>query len=199
MKQIIRNLGFAVALAWTLTACNSEKKENDEPKNNPDMNEAAKDTNDKRFDKPTEADAKFVTDVADINYAEIKLGELAQSKGVSADVKELGKMMVTDHTKANSDLMAMAQKKGMSFPEGPSNDAISDYNSINDLKGKDFDKKYCSKMVSGHKDAIDKFEKAATDCNDADIKTWAANMLPALHMHLDHSQKCEEMVKNMKY
>jgi putative membrane protein len=198
MKKIIKNLGFAAILVWTLTACNTEKKQNDEAENKPDLNEAAKDTNDKKFDKPTEADAKFVTDVADINYAEIKLGELAQSKGVSADVKELGKMMVTDHTKANSELMAMAQKKDMSFPQGPSNEAISDYNSMNDLKGLDFDKKYCDKMVSGHKDAINKFEKAATDCKDAEVKTWAAKMLPALHMHLDHSQKCEEMVKNMK-
>jgi len=198
MKTIIRNLGFAAVLAWTFTACNHEKNNNDVAKNNPDLNEAAKDSNEDKFDKPTENDAKFVTDVADINYAEIKLGELAQTKAVSADVKALGKMMVTDHTKANSELMALAQKKGFTFPDGPSNDAIGDYNSMNDLKGLDFDKKYCSKMVSGHKDAIDKFEKASTNCQDADLKTWAANMLPALHQHLDHSQKCEDMVKNMK-
>ncbi|MEO5569637.1 MAG: DUF4142 domain-containing protein [Bacteroidia bacterium] len=198
MKTIFKNLGCAVILMWALTACNNEKKANDEAENKMDLNEAANDTNDEKFDKPTEADAKFVTDVADINYAEIKLGELSQTKGVSAEVKEMGKMMVTDHTKANSELMALAQKKGFSFPEGASNDVISDYNSMNDLKGLDFDKKYCDKMVSGHKDAIDKFEKAATDCQDAELKTWAANMLPALHMHLDHSQKCEEMVKNMK-
>jgi putative membrane protein len=198
MKTILSKLGCAVILMWVITACNSEKKANDEPENKTDVNEAANDTNDKRFDNPIQADAKFVTDVADINYAEIKLGELAQTKGVSSDVKELGKMMVTDHTKANSELMALAQKKSFSFPEGPSNDAISEYNSMNDLKGLDFDKKYCDKMVSGHKDAIDKFEKAATDCQDAELKTWAANMLPALHMHLDHSQKCEERVKKMK-
>jgi|SRR6185436_19034189 len=198
MKKIMTSSVFAVILMWSLTACNNEKKANDEAENKPDLNEAAKDTNDKRFDNPTEGDAKFVTEVADINYAEIKLGELAQTKGVSAEVKELGKMMVKDHTKANSELMALAQKKSFSFPEGPSNDVISDYNSMNDLKGLDFDKKYSDKMVSGHKDAIDKFEKAATDCQDAELKTWAANMLPALHMHLDHSQKCEERVKNMK-
>ena len=198
MKRILRNLGCAVILMWVLTACNNEKKENDEAQNKPDLNEAAKDTNEKKFDNKTEADSKFVTDVADINYAEIKLEELAQAKGVSSHVKDLGKMMVTDHTKANDELMTLAQKKGFSFPEGASNDVISDYNSMNDLKGLDFDKKYCDKMVSGHKDAIDKFEKAATDCQDADLKTWAANMLPALHKHLEHSQQCEEMVKKMK-
>jgi putative membrane protein len=198
MKTILKKLAYVVILMWTLTACSDEKKANDEAESKPDVNEAANDTNDKRFDNPTQGDAKFVTDVADINYAEIKLGELAQTKGVSAEVKELGKMMVKDHTKANSELMALAQKKTFSFPEGPSNDVISDYNSMNDLKGLDFDKKYSDKMVSGHKDAIDKFEKAATDCQDAELKTWAAEMLPALHMHLDHSQKCEEKVKNMK-
>jgi putative membrane protein len=198
MKTILSKLGFAVILMWALTACNSDKKANDEAENKPDLNEAANDTNDRRFDNPTEGDAKFVTDVADINYAEIKLGELAQTKGVSSEVRELGKMMVADHTKANSELKALADKKSFSFPEGPSNDAISDYNSMNDLKGLDFDEKYSDKMVSGHKDAIDKFEKAATDCQDGELKTWAANMLPALHKHLDHSQKCEEKVEKMK-
>ena len=146
MKTIIKNLGYAVVLMWLITACDNDSKRNDEAENKPDLNEAAKDANEDKFEKPTEADSKFVTDVADINYAEIKLGELAQTKGVSADVKELGKMMVTEHTKANSDLMALAQKKGMSFPEGPSNDVISDYNSMNDLKGLDFDKKYSGKF-----------------------------------------------------
>jgi putative membrane protein len=197
MKKIIRNLGYVVVFAWTLTACNNENKQNDVAENKTDLNESAEEANDKKFDNPSEADAKFVTEVADINYAEIKLGELAQTKGMTNEVKELGKMMVTDHTTANSDLMALAQKKSITFPEGPSNDAISTYNSMNDLKGNDFDKKYCDKMVSGHKDAIDKFEKAAVDCQDADIKTWASSMLPALRMHLDHSQKCEDMIKKM--
>ena len=53
-------------------------------------------------------------------------------------------------------------------------------------------------MVSGHKDAIDKFERAAKESTDPDIQTWASNMLPSLRTHLDHSMNCQEKVSAMK-
>jgi len=46
-------------------------------------------------------------------------------------------------------------------------------------------------MVDGHKDAIDKFEKAATDATDPQIKQWASSMLPDLRTHLDMSMTCQ--------
>ena len=49
----------------------------------------------------------------------------------------------------------------------------------------DFDKEYVNMMISGHKDAIDKFEKASTDAADSEIRSWAASMLTVLRQHLD--------------
>jgi putative membrane protein len=48
---------------------------------------------------------------------EVKLGELAQQSGVSADVKAFGKTMVTDHSKVNSELKALAQRKTHESPD----------------------------------------------------------------------------------
>ena len=44
-------------------------------------------------------------------------------------------------------------------------------------------------MVSKQKDAIDIFNKASTDCNDADIENWAIATLPDLLTNLNHSIK----------
>ena len=65
------------------------------------------------------------------------------------------------------------------------------------LKASDFDKEYCDMMVKGHKDAIDKFEKAINDASDPDIKAWASSMLPALRIHLDHSLTCQKKCEKM--
>ena len=41
---------------------------------------------------------------------EVALGKLARKKGQSADVKKFGERMVTDQSKANNDLKAIAEK-----------------------------------------------------------------------------------------
>ncbi|MCF5386394.1 DUF4142 domain-containing protein, partial [Pseudomonas syringae] len=49
----------------------------------------------------------FVEDASAKGIAEVQVGKLAQDeKGVSADVKEFAKQMVTDHTAANEKLAA---------------------------------------------------------------------------------------------
>lgn len=42
---------------------------------------------------------------------EVALGKSASEEGESADVKKFGERMVTDHSKANDDLKAIAEKK----------------------------------------------------------------------------------------
>src|SRR5262249_4257521 len=47
------------------------------------------------------SDKAFAKEAAAGGMAEVKLGQLAQDKGSSSAVKEFGKRMVDDHSKAN--------------------------------------------------------------------------------------------------
>jgi putative membrane protein len=51
---------------------------------------------------PAKSDTTFLTDAIQINLAEISVGDLAQQKGGSDDVKSFGKMLVDDHTASNA-------------------------------------------------------------------------------------------------
>src|SRR4051812_8273409 len=62
-------------------------------------------------------DKKFIKDAAAGGMLEVKLGQLASANGADQSVKDLGQMMVTDHTKANEQLMAIAQTKGVDVPK----------------------------------------------------------------------------------
>jgi len=42
-------------------------------------------------------EVKFINDAAEGGLMEVRMGELAQQKGQSADVKSLGQKLVTDH------------------------------------------------------------------------------------------------------
>jgi len=170
---------------------------NNTPKT-PDTKETAEEHNEAKFDeKKSEKDAQFLVESAEINLEEMQLGKLAQSRSKNADVIALGKMMENEHANAMNDLKDLAAKKQISIPTSITQDGQDAFDKLNEKTGKDFDKSYCEMMVKGHKKAIDKFESASKDVEDADIRAWATNMLPALRTHLDHAITCEEKCKNL--
>ena len=103
------------------------------------------------------------------------------------EVKDFGKMLEIDHTKAMKDLQSLAAKKQVTIPATLTDNGGEAYEKLIKKSIKDFDKEYIDMMVDGHKDAIDKFEKAASNCSDGDIKNWATSMLPTLRTHLDNA------------
>jgi len=192
LKSGVLLLGLASAsvfLMLTLASCNNTKTK--------DTKEVAEDHNDAKFTNTKEDDADFLVSAAEINLEDIQLGKLAQTRGTSAQVKELGKMLETEHTKALADLQALAAKKQITIPTTLTDDGMSANKKLMDTKASDFDKEYADRMVSGHKDAISKFEKASTDANDADIRNWASSMLPALREHLDQTITVQKQYEKM--
>jgi len=198
IKQTILLLAAAAGIAFA-SACNSERKDAENTKANEDSKEVAEDHNDAKFQaNNTEKDAQFLVEAADINLAEVSLGKLASTQAMSKEVRELGEMMNRDHQKAYDDLTALAKKKNITVPAAASDNMQKKYNNLSEKRGSEFDKEFCDEMVAGHKDAIDKFERAAKESTDPDIQTWASNMLPSLRMHLDHAMNMQEQVKAMK-
>ncbi len=178
-----------VVLTLTLPSCNNPKPE--------DSKEVAEEHNDAKFSNAKEDDAKFLVNAAEINLKEIELGKLAQTRGTTNHVKELGKMMETEHSKSLVDLQALAAKKQITIPTTLTEEGISANKKLMDYKASKFDKEYADMMVGGHKDAISIFEKASTNAQDADIRNWATSMLPAFRKHLDQSIICQKECAKM--
>jgi putative membrane protein len=182
-------------LCLLFLVCSCARSNNESSTTGVDSKKMAEDHNDAKFNKSEEYNAQFLVDAATINLNEIQLGDLASTKAVSADVKALGKMMSEDHTKAQAEVVALAQKKNITLPTSATDESMKDYNTLNDKDFKNFDSKYTEMMVNGHKDAISKFEKAVSDCSDSDLREWASKMLPKLREHLDHAMNCQARVK----
>lgn len=140
-------------------------------------------------------DAKFVVTAANGGMLEVTLGKLAQQKASSAAVKEFGMMMVTDHSKANDELKALAGSKVITIPAILSNDKQKDVDDMSKLSGTEFDQKYIDYMVKDHKEDIDEFKKEATDGKDAEIKAFACKHVPILQHHLEAAEKAQATVK----
>jgi len=141
--------------------------------------------------KRQERDAQFLVRAAEMNLAAIRLAQLAQQKGGSAQVKELGKKMEDAHTKSLNDLTALAKSKKITIPTSSTDNAQEVYKKLKLKSGNEFDRAYAELMVTDHQDAIAAFEKASLESSDTDIQDWATVSLAELRTHLDHSIRCK--------
>ncbi|WP_294822245.1 DUF4142 domain-containing protein [uncultured Flavobacterium sp.] len=188
-------LGAAVVtMSMGAVSCKEENKAED-PK------EVAEEENEAKFDdvnEDKEEDSDYLVLAAEVDMKEIELGKLAQQKSTNADVQALGKMMVDQHTKASADTKALAAKKNITLPTTLTDSGQEAYKDLNDKTGHDFDKAYADMMVDGHEKTIEKMERASEKATDADIRMWAANMLPSLRTHLEHAKMAKEKIKAVK-
>ena len=66
--------------------------------------------------KASGKDQQFLRHAASDGLAEVQLGQMAAERATNPEVQRFGQQMVTDHTKANQELMALAQSKNVSIP-----------------------------------------------------------------------------------
>lgn len=180
-----------VTMAFGTVSCKNENKPED-PK------EVAEDQNEAKFEGTNDAkedDSEYLVFAASMDMKEIELGKLAQTKSANADVKAYAKMLEEMHTKALADLKTTAAAKNISIPEAMPEKGQETYADLNDKTGADFDKAYINKMIDGHEKAISEMEEASEKAADADIRTWAANMLPTLRTHLDKAKAIKDKLK----
>lgn len=133
-------------------------------------------------------DADFAVAAANGGMMEVELGNYAQQNAMSSRVKDFGAMMVRDHSKANEELKSLAAAKNITLPTTVGADAKKHMDDMMAKKGKDFDKAYMSMMLDDHKKDVKEFEKAAADCKDPEIKSFASRTLPVLRTHLDSTK-----------
>ena len=141
------------------------------------------------------ADKEFVMKAAMGGMAEVQMGQTAQQKAQSADVKTFGHHMVTDHSKANDELKQLATVKGLALPTETDDEHKKLAQELSSKSGRAFDKAYMDDMVKDHEKDVSEFQKAASTAGDADIKNWAAKTLPTLQEHLRMARETAKKVR----
>ena len=124
-------------------------------------------------------DKKFVKKAYKGGLEEVDLAKIANEKAKNEATKAVAERMITDHTKANEELLNIAKEEHVDLSKvhvKPAN-----------LSGPDFDKEYLTLLKTDHEKDIAMFEKEATDSGtkeDSDVKAFAKKMLPTLKEHL---------------
>ncbi|WP_046972598.1 DUF4142 domain-containing protein [Dyella japonica] len=132
------------------------------------------------------SDQEFLTKASSDGAAEVQMGQLAVQKASSPQIKDLAQQLVKDHSAANKQLAALANRKHANVVLQPQPSNVMD--KLQSLNGGDFDKAYASAMVGGHQKAIALFD-SASHSSDPDVAAFASSTLPTLKHHLQMAQK----------
>jgi len=133
--------------------------------------------------KLSAADKSFMMNAAKGGMMEVEMGKMAAQNAQNADVKKFGNRMVTDHSKANNELMALAKEEGVTLPGAKS-------------PGKwKSDKDYMDMMVKDHQADLAEFQKEAQNGADPELKAFAAKGTKMVSTHLKLAQETQGKVK----
>lgn len=130
----------------------------------------------------------FIKRAIEGNVAEIAIGQLAVEKGGTPAIKNLGKMLIDDHTKANQAAGEVAKGIGVSIGTATAAGRDSEDDKLAKEPSKQFDTDVVNKLLQQHQTTIDDYQKAANDLKDA-AGSYASAQLPVLKKHLADLQK----------
>jgi putative membrane protein len=190
----ITQLTLVAALLLGAASCNSSS----------DSVKEAQQTNEAKIDSTTqdtgqgvavrddkEYDSEFMTKAASGGMLEVELGKVVAQRATTPAAKEFAQQMVTDHTKANDELKALAAKKNFKLPASLGEDQKKVYDEVLTEKGAKLDQKYVYEMVDDHEEDVKEFQEASTKSSDPAVKAFAAKTLPVLQMHLTMIKKIQ--------
>jgi putative membrane protein len=135
------------------------------------------------------ADTHFLKKAASGGMAEVELGQLAQQKASSEDVKKFGERMVTDHSKANDQLKQVAAQQHVDLPQQLDAKDKATKAKLEKLSGEEFDRAYMKDMVKDHKTDVAEFAHESQMAKDPAVKSFATETLPVLREHLKEAQR----------
>jgi len=132
----------------------------------------------------------FISQAWQGGMAEVQLGQLAQQKSESTDVKQFAAKMVNDHGQMGEKwLKPVAQQMGLTEPSGPSKKDKKEIEKLSSLSGQDFDKEYIMMMVKDHQKDLKEFQTESQTAQSPAVKQIAEKGSQVIEQHLQIIQQ----------
>ncbi|MCY1261385.1 hypothetical protein D9M68_506900 [compost metagenome] len=140
-------------------------------------------------DQPPSPQA-FVAQASAASVAKVEAAKLALQNSESEDVQSFARQVIDDHTKAASDLKALARDKNLqAYDEAAPVKASK--NQLLELRQDSFDAAYARNQVKTNEEAVAFFSRAV-ETGDPDVQDFARNTLPVLQRHLEMARELEK-------
>lgn len=138
------------------------------------------------------ADQAFLDRAASGGMAQIQLGQIAQQKASSTQVKQLARRIVADHSAASQDLQLLADSQGLTLPEQPAKSAQAMAQRLRGTVSSGFDQAYIQQVIRDHQQDLAAYRREAQSGQDPDLKAFAQRNLLMIQQHLQLAQSLRE-------
>src|SRR5262245_8301386 len=120
---------------------------------------------------------------------EVKSSDLARSRAGRPEIKRFAERMIEDYLKFNMEFMGIIERGGLGVPMEMTARCKQRYDKLATLRDEAFDKEYVEIQVRGHEEAVKRFEELSKNAANADVRQFAARLLPTLRQHKEHAMK----------
>lgn len=138
--------------------------------------------------KPTQAEV--LRKIHLTNLMEVKVGEMAQQKGMSQAVKDFGAKLVQDHTDADAKVLATANavKVNLNAEVASIDPKMKEHEKavmekLQAANGAEFDRVFGEEMHAGHADTIKHLIEAKAELKGTKTAQLIDELLPTLRNH----------------
>jgi putative membrane protein len=138
--------------------------------------------------------AMFIKEAGTGGLMEVAMGNIALKNASHANVKAFAQQMVTDHTKANNELSAIAKNAGIIIPTAFPPEKKAHMDKLKQLTGAEFDKQYMDMMVNDHQKTLELFKSGQKLVKDT-LVAFAKKTTPVIE---GHYAKAKEIKANIQ-
>ncbi|HEV3074576.1 MAG TPA: DUF4142 domain-containing protein [Thermoanaerobaculia bacterium] len=134
-------------------------------------------------------DHTFLVDAATTGLEEVRLAGLARVRAANPEVKSFAQKLFDERGKANDQLRQLATGKGVKdLPSHPDRSTQALFDSLGKRGGDNFDVSYIQQAVADLGGDVAQFDREAQNGADADLRQYAASVLPVLRERLRAAQ-----------
>lgn len=133
-------------------------------------------------------DHDFLTKALQGDNSEMRLGHMAQERGVSPGTRQFGRALEDDHRHAREMTLPVAQAHGVAPTDEMAPEAREEADKLRGLDGRAFDREFARYMVEDHRKDISDFEKQVRRGDRATARL-ARETLPTLRKHLRMAER----------
>jgi putative membrane protein len=139
--------------------------------------------------QPSGIDQAFIRQMMESDAAEVQLGQLAQEKSQSEDIKTFAQKTVENRKRLDDQLAPLAKHLDAGEPKGPAKKDKQEIARLQTLSGPQFDEEYIRFVEKGHEKDVKSMKQAASSAQDPNVQRAAQADAPVIEQHLQVIQK----------
>lgn len=129
----------------------------------------------------------FIEEASERNIGEIEAAKLALQKSTHPAVKEFAQTAITVHTADLAKLRTLAAGEKVEMEDDATLMSKAKKAILKQRDGESFDAAYANNQITVHRDTAEFYKKAAKS-EDAEVRAFAAGVLPVVEQHLKDAE-----------